>query len=108
MSSKPKSEQTLIENKFKKKHESFITYIVLTLIVGYAAFLLISTQTEISQKQNQYENLHTQLTDIETVNDQLERYTEEENRAEYMEEVARDKLDYAHPRERIYYIIPTS
>lgn len=92
----------------KKKRESFFTYAVFLLIVGYAAYLLISTQTEISRKQSQYDSLHTQLTELENVNEQLSHYTEEENKAEYMEQIARDKLDYAHPRERIYYIIPTS
>jgi cell division protein FtsB len=81
----------------------------LLLIAGYAVFLLISTQLEIQEKRNELEVLTARLTEVRAANEQLERYlSSEEYLAEYMETIARGKLSYAHPRERIYYIMPSS
>lgn len=99
MSSKLKSE---------RKRESVIPGVILVIILGYAAFLLVTTQVEIAQKRNEYSAIHAQMIDLETENEQLKRYAAEENRAEYMEKIARDRLDYANPQERIYYITPGS
>ncbi len=99
MSSKQKSE---------KRHENYLSYILLTLILGYAVFLLVSSQTQIADKQKEYDSVHSKLTELEEANEQLAHYAADENRVEYMEEIARDKLDYADPRERIYYIVPSS
>jgi len=82
---------------------------ILLLIAGYAVFLLVSTQLEIQEKKNEYETLNTRLTEVRAANEQLERYLQsDEYIAEYMESIARGRLSYAHPRERIYYIKPSS
>ena len=71
--------------------------------------MLISTQVEIQNKKNEYEVVNARLSDMRAANEQLERYLEsEEHIYEYMESIARGKLSYAHPRERIYYIMPSS
>ncbi|MCL1823399.1 MAG: septum formation initiator family protein [Oscillospiraceae bacterium] len=92
-----------------KKRESFIPYFILTLIAGYAVFLLISTQVEIQNKKNEYDTIHNKLLEVRAANEELERYLKgDEYIYEYMEGIARGKLSYAHPRERIYYIMPSS
>ncbi|MCL2018402.1 MAG: septum formation initiator family protein [Oscillospiraceae bacterium] len=82
---------------------------ILFLISGYAVFLLVSTQLEIQEKRDEYEALSAMLTEVRAANEQLERYLQsDEHIAEYMESIARGTLSYAHPRERIYYIKPSS
>ncbi|MDR2532995.1 MAG: septum formation initiator family protein [Oscillospiraceae bacterium] len=91
------------------KRESFVPYLILLIIAAYAVFLLISTHVEIQEKRNEYEVLNVRLTEVRAANEQLERYLKtDEYIAEYMESIARGKLSYAHPRERIYYIMPSS
>jgi cell division protein FtsB len=91
------------------KRESLLPYFILLLIAGYAVFLLISTQVEIQNKQAEYDNLSARLLEVQSANEQLERYLQsDEYLMEYMESIARGKLSYAHPRERIYYIMPSS
>jgi len=86
-----------------------LPYFILLLIAGYAVFLLISTQVDIQNKKTEYENLSARLFEVQSANEQLERYLQsDEYIAEYMESIARGKLSYAHPRERIYYIMPSS
>jgi cell division protein FtsB len=79
------------------------------LIALYAFYLLVSTRAEIQEKQNEYEAIQLRLAEIRAENEQLERYLRtDEYLAEYMESIARGRLSYAHPRERIYYIMPSS
>jgi len=92
----------------RKRGSSFIPYIILLIIAGYAVFLLISTQIQIQNKKNEAESVHSKLAEYQDANEQLERYLSDEYIAEYMESIARGKLSYAHPRERIYYIMPSS
>lgn len=94
--------------KSEKKHKSFLLGIGVTLIVGYAVFTLISMQVEIAQKTAEYENIHAQRIAIEAENEQLERYSADENRSEFIEEIARDDLDYSYPDEKIYYFVPST
>jgi cell division protein FtsB len=91
------------------KRESFIPYFILLIIAGYAVFLLISTQIDIQSKRDEYEAISARLNEVRAANEQLQRYlTTDEHIAEYMESIARSRLSYAHPRERIYYIMPSS
>lgn len=92
-----------------KRESHFIPIFILTVIAGYAVFLLISAQVEIQEKRNEYEAVSTRLAEVRAANEELERYlSNDEYLVEYMERIARGKLSYAHPRERIYFIMPSS
>ena len=92
-----------------KRESHVIPIFILTIIAGYAVFLLISAQVEIQEKRNEYEQVTSRLTEVRAANEELERYlSNEEFLVEYMERIARGKLSYAHPRERIYFIMPSS
>ena len=109
MSSKVKSGTREAGTGKSGKRDSFIPYVILLIIAGYAVFLLISTQVQIQNKKSEYESVHAKLLEYQDANEKLERYLQtDEYIAEYMESIARGKLSYAHPRERIYYIMPSS
>ena len=79
------------------------------MIAGYAIYLLISAQIEIREKRSEYEQVYARLMDVRAANEELERYlSNEESLGDYMERIARGTLSYAHPRERIYFIMPSS
>jgi cell division protein FtsB len=91
------------------KRESFIPYFIFVLIALYALHLLISTRTEIREKESELEAIQVRLSEVHAANEQLERFLRaDEYLAEYMESIARGRLSFAHPRERIYYIMPSS
>lgn len=80
-------------------------FVVLAIVlVGFVS--LVSMQVEITQKNAQYETLTKTVSDLNAKNAQLERYGVDENRMEYIEQIARDQLDYSYPDETIYYFIP--
>ncbi|MBD5081695.1 MAG: septum formation initiator [Ruminococcaceae bacterium] len=61
---------------------------------------------EIRQKEAELELISQQLNDINVQNEQLRHYSSNENRMEYIEQIARDQLDYSHSDETVYYFVP--
>ena len=98
----------LSKQKSEKKHRHFFLGLGVTLIVGYAVIYLVVMQVEIAQKSNEYESIRAQRLAIEAENEQLERYSSDEYRSEYIEEIARGDLDYSYPDEKIYYFVPST
>lgn len=97
MLSKPKSE---------KKHSSFLVYILLLAVFAFALAELVSMQLEIAHKNSELETVNNELEAILVSNEQLKRYYAEENRLEYIEQIARDQLDYSYSDETVYYFVP--
>ena len=90
----------------EKKHR---TYIVGFLIFAVAVFVigkLCIMNEEIKQKEAELELINQQLNEINVQNEQLRHYSSNENRMEYIEQIARDQLDYSHSDETVYYFVP--
>lgn len=97
MSSKLKSE---------KKRSSFILGTALFAVAVFVVVEFVSMQIEILQKNSELEQISANLAALEVSNEQLKRYCAEENRMEYIEQIARDQLDYSYADETVYYFIP--
>ncbi len=97
MSSKLKSE---------KKHRSILFRILIVGILGIALFQIISMQFEISQKKSELKSINDELDSVLVSNEQLKRYSSDENKMEYIEQIARDQLDYSYSDETVYYFVP--
>lgn len=82
----------------------FAVAVVITLV--YAIGSLISMQVEIAQKAAEYEQLSDRMYELKTQNELLERYASEDYRLGYVEDIARNELDYSYGDEKIYYFVP--
>lgn len=92
-----------------KSRKKLSPYILVVALVAVAAFIIVeflSIQFEILQKKSQLEQINANLAALEVSNEQLKRYYAEENRMEYIEQIARDQLDYSYADETVYYFIP--
>ena len=89
-----------------KKHSSFLFYIIFLSVFCIAAVNLISMQVSISQKRTEYESLNTMLNKVIAENEQLKHYSADEYKNEYIEQIARNQLDYSYPDETVFYFIP--
>ncbi len=103
-----KKEMSLKQKSEKKHRRSFFFALVATATLIYAVILLISTQVSIAQKTTEYEELSAKLVQVQTENEQLKRYSSTEYRLDYIEEIARDELDYSYADEKIYYFVPSN
>lgn len=71
-------------------------------LVLYLAVALILSQVEIMVKRQQLEAINTDLARQVEQNRELERLISSGGEKEYMERIARDRLGYAAPDERIF------
>ena len=78
------------------------------LALAYAVINLVAMQVEISQKSAEYDALSEKLMNVRTENELLERYTSDEYKMGYVEEIARENLDYSYSDEKIYYFVPSN
>ena len=92
--------------KSEKKHRSLFLFIVIVAVAVFVGFQLYSMNQEIIQKQAELDEINLQLENLNVENAQLRHYSSNENRLEYIEQIARDQLDYSHSDETVYYFIP--
>lgn len=74
----------------------------LVLIGGYLVAGVVFNQVDIAAKQKELQDLENQLEQQRQQNDELERVLESGSDQEIIERVARDKLGYAKPNERVF------
>ncbi len=68
----------------------------------YLAVSFVCAQMEIAAKRQQLENVTQQVETQQAQNEEMQRTVEVDDEASYMERVARDKLGYARPDERVF------
>lgn len=107
MSLKPKSEKAVsnIKHHGLIRLLAFAAIIVSIVFVGYT---IISDNIQIRNNNKRLEDLTQQTNAMNAKNEQITGYLENDKNLEtYIEEIARDKLDFANGDERIYYVIPS-
>jgi cell division protein FtsL len=70
--------------------------------VAYAAVLLINMQVNLAERKQQLNDLQIRHEVQRIANKELERQLEDGANQEYIERIAREKLDYVAPDERVY------
>ncbi len=92
--------------KSEKKRSHLILRLLLFAVFVFVLAQLLSMQFEIAKKRSELNEINTSLEAIMVSNEQLKRYYAEENRKEYIEQIARDQLDYSYSDETVYYFVP--
>lgn len=100
------------EVREKKKHHGIVHFLAMTAIIvftGFAIFSIVNDQIEIRENTEKLNKLKAETREVEENNAQITAYLEDEDKLdEYIERMARDKLDYANADERIYYVVPAA
>ena len=96
----------LLKRKSEKRSNSILFYLALTAILAFALVQVISMQMEISSAKSELDSISDELNSVLVANEQLKRYSSDENRMEYIEQIARDQLDYSYSDETVYYFVP--
>ena len=68
----------------------------------YAAFTLVSLQLQIREKEKQLEELQARIGQQRIENRQIEDILENPDDTQYIAEIAREKLGYIAPGERVF------
>ncbi len=89
-------------NKQNKGRISIILVLALVALIGYFIITSIQLRMDIKDKENQVSDLSEQIATQDKENEDLEKILNSENESEYLEQYAREELDYIMPGERVY------
>lgn len=86
----------------RKKRVGLATKILVAAFAVYAAFTLVSLQIQISAKREEQSALQAQIEEQSLRNAEIEALLNSEDNDEYIARIARDKLGYVSPGERVF------
>lgn len=74
-------------------------------LVVYSVVMIISQQVQIVQLRQQKEEISAQMNEAQQLNDEYNRMLASDDESDYMEKIAIEKLGYAYPDERRFYVV---
>lgn len=89
----------------KSRVIKFLTVAAVFCLIIYSVFTIISQQAQIAQLKKQSEDLSAKITEAKQQNDEYIRVLSSDDEAEYIERIAIERLGYAYPNERRFYVV---
>ena len=81
---------------------SVILVLAIIALVGYFVISSINLRMDIKDKSEQVSDLTEQISAQNEENSELNRVLSDESESDYLEQYAREELDYVMPGERVY------
>ena len=85
-----------------KKFKKIAKFIILTILIIYVSLTFINQQKTLNQYTKNYEDLTSQIEKQKEYNEQLSKKKEDIESNDFIEDMAREKLDMYLPNERVY------
>ena len=85
-----------------KKNKKILRNLLIIAIIIYVAFVFINQQKTLNEYSKNTEELNQQIASEEATNEDLNQQKDNVNSLEFIEEMAREKLDMYYPNERVY------
>lgn len=89
-------------NKKNKGRVSIVLVLALVALIGYFIINSIQLRMDIKDKTDEVSELSEQISAQDEENQELENILNSENESEYLQQYAREELDYVMPGERVY------
>ncbi len=104
----------LSKQKSEKAHEkrrhglvNILAFAAIIITVVFVGYTIISDNIKIREYKQQLAELTEQTNAVNAKNEQITGYLENSKKLEeYIEMIARDKLDFANGDEKIFYVVP--
>ena len=87
----------------RTRKKSFILTLGLVLLIGYFVITFLSLQLSIKERRSVLEQKNVAYQQQVAENERLKSIVESEDKSEYIEQVAREKLGYVMPGEKVFY-----
>lgn len=111
MNEKRKSSAAVAARRTRREERSVFfkpaVWFAAICLVIYSLFTIFSQQVQIVQLRQEREEISAHMTEARRLNDEYTRLLASDNEAEYMEKIAIEKLGYAYPDERRFYVVET-
>lgn len=85
-----------------KKNKKILRNVFIIAVIIYIAFVFINQQKTLNEYSQNTEDLTQQIASEEEKNEDLNQQKDNVNSLEFIEEMAREKLDMYYPNERVY------
>ena len=85
-----------------KKNKKILRNLLIIAIIIYIAFVFINQQKTLNQYSRNTEELNQQIASEKSTNEELNQQKDNVNSLDFIEEMAREKLDMYYPNERVY------
>ena len=85
-----------------KKSKKLYKKILILLVSIYVIFTLISQQQTLNQYSQNSQELSQKIEEEKATKEELAKQKENVNSLEFIEQMAREKLDMYYPNERVY------
>ena len=89
------------ELKKTKSKKNILIRVALAFLCLYAIVMLIHVQIEISEKKNEIAEIEKQIA-LQQISNQKMKDALENDDPDYIEQAARNELDYAKPGEKVF------
>lgn len=96
-------EQSVAPRK-KRRFAKKLFVVIALCFCAYAAFTIIYDKAEIAKLKTETQDISRQIDEERALNDEYTRMLDGGEK-EYMKKIAIDKLGYAYPEERRFYIV---
>ena len=84
------------------KKKKMYRKLLIILVLGYLIFTLINQQKVLNQYTENSKQLASKIQEQEAYKEELSNEKENVNSKEFIEQMAREKLDMYYPNERVY------
>ena len=85
-----------------KKNKKILRNILIIIVAIYVIFVFVNQQKTLNEYSKNSEELTEQIATEKANNEELNQKKEDVNSLEFIEEMAREKLDMYYPNERVY------
>lgn len=85
-----------------KKSKKIIRNIILAIIFIYVVFIFVNQQKTLNEYTKSTAELSQQIEDEKQNKEELSKKKDDVNSNEFIEEMAREKLDMYYPTEKVY------
>ena len=85
-----------------KKNKKILRNILIIVVAIYVIFVFVNQQKTLNEYSKNSEELTEQIATEKANNEELNQKKEDVNSLEFIEEMAREKLDMYKPNERVY------
>ena len=89
---------------FPKKRAGLLGKILLIVVLAYMIFLLLGVRQKIAIAKAEVQTLTEQVAQQTQSNTELSNAIENRDNPNFLEDIAREKLDLASPHDRVFYI----
>ena len=85
-----------------KKSKKILRNLLIIAIAIYVIYIFINQQKTLNEYSKNTEELNQQIASEKQTNEDLNQQKDNVNSLEFIEEMAREKLDMYYPNERVY------